>query len=358
MTSAARAPRADPNGPLRDEVWVWLPRDREGALHPAAFELLHEALGLCRRLDAAPIALSDRTPDAAEVRRLAPWGLAAVRTLGAVLPPHPLITGGVSPLAPLAGAGPPRVFLLAADTQGEVLAPLWAAESGALLVPGATGVTCDRTGIVVARPALGERFEALMRPDAATPLVVTLRPGSIGDPEPPRRGLAEPPPVQSLGASTSPAAGLPPLLPPDPATLHLEDAERIVAFGRGAFSPEAVALVEALAARLGAVVAGTRPAADEGWLPFSRQVGLTGAIVHPQLYVAVGLSGAPYHMVGVKSPGTLVAINRDADAPILAAADLGIVGDLYQVLPRLVAQLEAGEAPAALSTQPAGERQR
>jgi electron transfer flavoprotein alpha subunit len=138
------------------------------------------------------------------------------------------------------------------------------------------------------------------------------------------------------------------VLPPDPATLDVADAERIVAFGRGAFSEEAIALVRRLADLLGAAVAGSRPAADEGWIPFARQVGLTGAIVRPKLYVAIGISGAPYHMVGIKDPGTLIAINKDPDAAIFGSADLGLVGDLFQVLPALIAKLEAGQAPAAL----------
>jgi electron transfer flavoprotein alpha subunit len=126
----------------------------------------------------------------------------------------------------------------------------------------------------------------------------------------------------------------------------VSDAERIVAFGRGAFSRAAIALVERLAALLGAAVAGTRPAADEGWLPFARQVGLTGAIVTPKLYVAVGISGAPYHMVGVKDPETLIAINTDPEAPIFASAHLGIVGDLHALLPALIARLERGDSIA------------
>jgi electron transfer flavoprotein alpha subunit len=166
---------------------------------------------------------------------------------------------------------------------------------------------------------------------------------------PPARS-AEPNPALAIRAALNGAtpgdAGC--VLAPDPATLDIADAERIVAFGRGAFSQDAVALVRRLADLLGAAVGGSRPAADEGWLPFARQIGLTGAIVRPKLYVAVGISGAPYHMVGIKDPGTLIAVNRDPDAAIFASADLGIVGDLYQVLPELIAALERGRAPAAL----------
>jgi electron transfer flavoprotein alpha subunit len=242
--------------------------------------------------------------------------------------------------------------LFAADDFGRVAAPLYAGERGAVFLPGLTGVTHDGSRWVAARPVLGEQFEAIVSVPEGRPLVATLLPGAVGEGLQPG-GDGPPPPILAGDApAASPAAAVgarampPRVLPPDPATLSVADAERIVAFGRGAFSAEAVALVERLAAALGAVVAGTRPAADEGWLPFERQVGLTGAIVRPRLYVAVGISGAPYHMVGVKEPGTLIAVNSDPEAPIFAHAHLGIVGDLHAVLPLLLERLARGEAPA------------
>jgi electron transfer flavoprotein alpha subunit len=197
---------------------------------------------------------------------------------------------------------------------------------------------------VAARATLGDQYEALVTTPLETPLVVTLQPGAVGDaltPSVARHNV----PVEGRVLTGTLPAGLA-TLPPDPKQLRIADAERIVAFGRGAFSREAITLVEQLAGLLGATVAGTRPAADEGWLPFAKQVGLTGAIVAPKLYVAVGISGAPYHMVGVKNPETLIAINRDAEAPILGAAHLGIVGDLYSVLPALIRRLEQGQSIA------------
>jgi electron transfer flavoprotein alpha subunit len=331
------------------EIWVWLPRDRAGALAPSAFELLYEGAALCRRLGARLIALDDRAPSPEESARLAPWGVAEVRHLAVPIAGHPLCLGGHSPLMALAGAAAPRLFLFAGDAAGKVLGALWAAESGAALVTGATGITCDGERFVVARPALGEQFEALVSLELSLPLVVTLLPGSAGEVAPPARPLAAPPALHRIGATEGAAAGeTARILPPDPATLDIADAERIVAFGRGAFSEEAIALVRRLAELLGAAVAGSRPAADEGWIPFARQVGLTGAIVRPRLYVAVGISGAPYHMAGVKEPETLIAINRDPEAPIFGSAHLGIVGDLHAVLPALIAALERGEAPAPL----------
>ncbi len=339
---------------LSGEVWIWLAWAGDGRLHPALGEVLYEARGLARRLDAPLIAVSDRVPGDPESALLAGWGIAAVRLVEGPQPQHPIVTTGRSPLAGLAAAPVPRATLFCADAFGTVAAPLWAAECGAVYVPRSTSVTSDGARFTVARPTLGDQYEALVTVPLQVPLVVTLLPGAIGDVAAPSPGRGR---VTLEGQPThaTPPPGLS-ILPPDPKRLRIGEAERIVAFGRGAFSPEAIALVERLADALGATVAGTRPAADEGWLPFAKQVGLTGAIVSPKLYVAVGISGAPYHMVGVKNPETLIAINTDPEAPILTAANLGIVGDLHRVLPALIGQLERGQPIAVPGRGPVAAR--
>lgn len=122
----------------------------------------------------------------------------------------------------------------------------------------------------------------------------------------------------------------------------LSTAGRIVAAGRGLRRREDLPLIEALAAALGAEIACTRPIADDlKWLPEERQVGLSGRTVRPSLYVAVGISGAIQHLVGMRDSGVIVAINSDPRAPIFQAADFGVVGDLYEIVPRLTAALGA-----------------
>ena len=117
--------------------------------------------------------------------------------------------------------------------------------------------------------------------------------------------------------------------------VDLSQAERIVAVGRGIKSQEHLPVAEKLAQAMGAELAASRPICDNGWLPMERQIGSSGQTVAPKLYVALGISGAIQHLVGMKGSRTIVAINKDADAPIFEVADYGIVGDLFEIVPAL-----------------------
>ncbi|MEN3341823.1 MAG: electron transfer flavoprotein alpha subunit [Actinomycetota bacterium] len=120
----------------------------------------------------------------------------------------------------------------------------------------------------------------------------------------------------------------------------IEDADVIVAGGRGLGAPESFALAEELARALGGAVGATRAVVDAGWYPYSAQIGQTGKTVSPKLYVALGISGAIQHKVGMQSSNVIVAINKDANAPIFEFSDLGVVGDVHEIVPKLTALLE------------------
>ena len=130
-------------------------------------------------------------------------------------------------------------------------------------------------------------------------------------------------------------------LPADPRTVSLNEAERIVSGGFGTGGKDGMALVKQLADQLGAALGGTRVAADRGWLAVDRYIGSTGQIVAPKLYMAFGVSGADQHLSGITGSEIVIAINNDRTAPILKRADLGVVGDLHEILPILLSKLQA-----------------
>jgi electron transfer flavoprotein alpha subunit len=126
--------------------------------------------------------------------------------------------------------------------------------------------------------------------------------------------------------------------------VDLTAADIIVSVGRGIGEKEKIAVVEELARALGGELAASRPICDAGWLPMERQVGSSGQTVSPKMYVAVGISGAIQHLVGMKGSKTIVAINKDANAPIFEVADYGIVGDLFEVVPALIAEIKKAKS--------------
>src|SRR4029453_8013740 len=124
--------------------------------------------------------------------------------------------------------------------------------------------------------------------------------------------------------------------------VDLTQAPLIVAVGRGIKAPENIAQAEAVARAMGAEIAASRPICDEGWLPMERQIGSSGQTVAPKLYLALGISGAIQHVVGMKGARTIVAINKDPEAPIFEIADYGIAGDLFEIVPAMIKELKSG----------------
>ena len=169
--------------------------------------------------------------------------------------------------------------------------------------------------------------------------IVTVRPNVVTAEPAASAGKVED--VKAVGDLTQPLVAVVERVAEAGAAAPIEEARIIVAGGRGVGGPEGFKLVEEIAEQLGGAVGATRAAVDAGWIPYAQQIGQTGKIVKPQLYLALGISGAIQHKVGMQTAETVVAVNRDPDAPIAEFADLVVIGDLFEVGPALLAELRA-----------------
>ncbi|MFI5291536.1 MAG: electron transfer flavoprotein subunit alpha/FixB family protein [Candidatus Limnocylindrales bacterium] len=229
------------------------------------------------------------------------------------------------------------IVLLPASPDGKDVAGMLAARLDLPILVNAASVAWADGRPVVEMSAFGGRLVTRSTFTGATGIVV-VRPGATAARERGSEGSVE---VVDLEAAPDPRVTAVERVVSAGAAVSIDDAPVVVAGGRGVAGPEGFAVIEDLADAFGGAVAGTRAVVDAGWLPYAQQVGQTGKIIKPALYVAVGISGAIQHKVGMQTSGTIVAINRDADAPIADFADLLIVGDLFEVAPRLAAAVRA-----------------
>ena len=314
---------------------------RGGELNRATWEALVAAQQLATRAGIASIRIVVAGDAGGAAQELAGAGIGDVLTVTDAAVASYTPDGFVAALSQVVQSQAPRFVVLAHTYQARDFVPALAARLNAPLITDATTIAGTAEAPTFMRPMFQGKLAAEVKPVGGGPCFVTFQIGAFRADQL-QRGAA-PSPVTAIAVTVGPAAIRQVPEPPfqeAQRAVDLSQAARIVAVGRGIKSKEQLPVAESLAKALGAEIAASRPICDSGWLPMERQIGSSGQTVAPKLYVALGISGAIQHLVGMKGSRTIVAINKDADAPIFEVADYGIVGDLFEIVPAMVAELE------------------
>ncbi len=333
-------------------IWVYL-EHRNGAIFKGSIQLIGEGGRIAKELgtELSGVLLGHGIRDLAQ--EAIEYGVETV-----ILGEHDVLKE-YSPnayclaLAKLVKRRKPEVVLFSASKNGRALAGRLHAEIETGLAADCTAFEVTDEGLLaMIRPAFGGRSLAHILCKEHRPQMASARPNVFAIParDPSRRGR-----VSRARLRLSPSDIDTEIVAfeefPDVQEVKLEDSAIVVAGGYGMRGPENFRILRDLARELGGAVAASRKAADSGWVPKEIQVGQTGKTVRPRLYFAVGISGAVQHLAGMQESDVIVAVNKDPRAPIFEIADYGIVGDLFQIVPKMIEELRAmkhdgGEAPS------------
>ena len=315
-------------------VWVFA-ETVDGIPKPVVLELLTKARSLG---DTAAVALGPGASKSAET--LGQYGAKKVYVHEDAAFRDVLATPAVDLLARLVEKDKPDLVIFGMTYDGRDVASRLSARLGTALIANATDITKRDGGWAIASPMFGGSLLVTTVPKAKGPTIVLIRPKAVtaepaGSGAPQVETLSDPvdtskPLARVLRRETEKASGP-----------KLEDAAIIVSGGRGLGAPENFKMLDELAAELGAAVGASRAVVDAGWKPYSFQIGQTGKTVKPAVYIAIGISGAMQHTVGMKGARTIIAINKDPEAPIFKLADLGVVGDVHKIVPQLIQEVRS-----------------
>ena len=311
---------------------------RDGTLHKTALEALAAAQQIGAELSLPVYAAVPGSGVEPVAQTLAGYALEKVHAVDHDLLAQYTPDGYTIALRQLIEAHQPTYVILPHTYQVRDFAPKLATGLGRVLVSDAIGYRVDNGSLVMVRQLFQGKINADVRFAGDPPYFASIQAGAFR--------------ADNLKAGTASIEKTTPDLKPEQIrtkpqapfresqrAVDLGTAQIIVSVGRGIKEAENIPVVQKLADSLGAELAASRPICDNGWLPMERQVGSSGQTVAPKLYVAVGISGAIQHLVGMKGSKTIVAINKDPEAPIFEVADYGIVGDLFEVVPAMIEAL-------------------
>jgi electron transfer flavoprotein alpha subunit len=304
------------------------------SLKEISFELLGTAHKVAAGGPVKALLLGEGVSELAS--KLAGRGASEVIAIEGASVRHYTSEGYCRALVPVLAEEAPDLILLGHTPNGWDLAPLLAARFSAPAATGCSKIVLENGKGRFTRKAFNGKFVHEIEIESARPMVATVEKGAGSPLEGASAGT-----VRSVAAAGSDLRTRHVEIKKAEASgLDLSQAAIIVSAGRGIGAPEKLAVIRGLADALGGQVGASRAVTDAGWLPHEHQIGSSGVSVSPKLYVACGISGAIQHVVGMKSSGYIVAINKDADAPIFGVADVGVVGDLFEIVPALTKAIQ------------------
>ena len=324
------------------EVWV-VAEVLEGELRRVNFELLGKGIELASALNASLAAFITGSPTNDHISKLAHHGADKIYVIEDEYRVQCTISQQASVLTEAIKTYSPVVVLLPSTATGRDVAPRVAARLQAGLTADCIDFSVDENGLLVQhKPAFGGNIVALIL-SRTLPQIATVKPGMLRAARPNESRKAE---IVKLGLTPFDDRRTRVLQVRKEVSIEvaeLEEAQRVICVGTGIGGPENLSAISAIAKALGAQIGATRRVVDQGWLPRHQQIGLTGKVISPRLYLGIGVRGALNHTIGIQQAGTIVAINSDENAEIFQTADLGIVSDWREIVPCLTAKLEGGD---------------